>query len=337
MRNCPVCNTHKRELLYSSGFKTPDSWPLPETIHWYKCLDCGMLYGDGNFTQEMLNEYYVKYYGYGINSSDVKERLESIAAEIGVKYPTTTRFVDFGGSGDDGKSLCVERLKAIGFTDAYNVNAGEEIPKCDILLASHVIEHVYDMNETMDKIISSLDKDGLLIIDGPDSTGLVLEWKMPMLDFHTKHVNHFRLVDYLRMIEGYGFELVDLVKYKDIRSSQIAACYRMYFRKFNTAYESINHIKGNVQKAIDKLNKIDYPVNLWGCGDIAWHLLSNVKLDVLDYIDNDPAMVGSTIDGHPIVTLPTNGKPIVIVAQGQRSRLIEKIKELGLKNEVIEI
>jgi len=111
----------------------------------------------------------------------------------------------------------------------------------------------------------------------------------------------------------------------------------MYFRKFSTAYESMKRISGNIKERIEKLNKIGYPVNLWGVGDIAWHLLANVKLDVLDYIDNDPAMRGATIDGKPIVELPTNNAPIVIVAQGQRTRLLDKIKGLGLMNEVIEI
>jgi len=296
-----------------------------------------MVYGDGDFNQAMLNEYYTKYYGYGINSKDVEERLSGIAAEIGRRYPVTTRFVDFGGSGDDGKSLCVERLKAIGFVNAYNLNAGDPIPDCDILLASHVIEHVYDMKETMDEITHALAKNGLLIIDGPDSTGLVREWTMPMLDFHTKHINHFKMIDYLRLMDNYGFELMDSVRYKDVRASQTAPCFRMYFRRYDTAQESANHVTSKVAEKVAKLKEITYPVNLWGVGDIAWHLLSQVNLDILDYIDNDPAMRGATIDGKPIVELPTNDKPILIVAQGQRSRLIEKIRSLGLTNEIIEI
>lgn len=337
MRNCPVCKTYDRVLLFSSGFKVPDGWPLPKQINWYTCLHCGLLYGDGDFDQEMLNEYYIKYYGYGINSKDVKERLSEIAADIGIHYPYTTRFVDFGGSGDDGHSLCVDRLQAIGFKNAYNVNAGETIPKCDILLASHVLEHIYDLPETMERIASAIDKNGMFIIDGPDATGLIREWKMPMLDFHTKHINHFRMIDYLKLAEIYGFEMVDFVKYKDIKSSQTAPCFRMYFRRFNTARESMKHVTENIHEKVNKLQQITFPVNLWGVGDIAWHLLSQVKLDILDYIDNDPAMRGATIDGKPIVELPTNDKPIVIVAQGQRGTLLEKIRELGLKNEVIEI
>ena len=337
MRTCPVCGEYNRRLLFSSGFKVPDGWPLPKIINWYTCTDCGMIFGDGDFSQAMLNEYYTKYYGYGINSKDVEERLVGIAAEIGRRYPMTTRFVDFGGSGDDGLSLCAERLKAIGFTNAYNVNAGEKVPECDILLASHVIEHVYDMKETMDEITNALSWDGLLIIDGPDSTGLVREWTMPMLDFHTKHLNHFKMIDYLRLMELYGFELIDSVRYKDVRSSQTAPCFRMYFKRYNTANESANRVTSSIEDRVEKLRKIDFPVNIWGVGDIAWHLLSKVHLDILDYIDNDPAMRGATIDGKPIVELPTNDKPILIVAQGQRSRLIDKIRSLGLTNEVIEI
>jgi len=335
-RQCPVCTKFNPYVLFSMPFKTPDGWPLPQRIDWHRCT-CGMLYGDGAFDQLMYNDYYRNYYGYGINSADVVERLENIAIKIVQEEAPDVRFVDFGGSGDDGKSIACEFLKRNGFPNAYNVNAGEPVPACDILLASHVLEHVYDISETMLKISDALDYDGLLIVDGPDATGIALRWGMPMLDFHTKHINHFRMIDYLRLMDRYGFELVDSVRYIDVRSNQTAECLRMYFKRMNTARLSRDHIERHINAKIETLKQINYPVNVWGLGDITWHVLAQVDLKVLDYIDNDPAMIGHTYNGKPIVQAPTNGAPIVIVAQGQRSNLLNRIKEMGITSEVIEI
>ncbi len=92
-----------------------------------------------------------------------------------------------------------------------------------------------------------------------------------------------------------------------------------------------------MSERLDRLAKIEGPVNVWGLGDITWHLLSRVNLDVLDYIDNDPAMRGQTYKGKPILERPTNDKPIVILAQGQRGRLIENIRKAGITNDILEI
>lgn len=337
MRTCPVCTHINTIPMWSMPFQPPDGWPLPHYIDWYKCLYCGMLYGDGDFDQQTYNEYYIKYYGYGINSIDVVERLQGVADEIASRFPPSIRFCDFGGSGDDGKSIACERLISLGYHHVHNVNAGEVVPTCDVLLASHVLEHVYDMYEVMQQINEALVMDGLLIVDGPDATGIALNWGMPMLDFHTKHINHFRMIDYLNLMQRWGFELVDSVRYVDVRSNQTANCLRMYFQRINTAAISKAHIHEHISGKLIQLREIDYPVNVWGLGDITWHVLAQSDLDVLDYIDNDPAMVGHTYQGKPIVQAPTNGAPIVIMAQGQRSNLLRKIQSLNIGNEVIEI
>jgi len=337
MRNCPVCDNPERDFVFEMGYKVPDNWPLPGEIQWYKCATCGMLYGDGEFDQEMLNDFYTHYYGFGINSMEVSDRLTGIADYIASHYSKEVRVVDFGGGGDDGKSIIINHLNQLGFDNTYNVNAGESVPPCDVIVASHVLEHVYDMKDTMFQIDRALSGRGELIIDIPDATGLLLHWSMPMLDFHTKHINHFRMIDCLELMKNWGYELVDSLRYVDIRSNQTAQCLRMYFKNLDVAEQSKEHIQKNINVMLYKLQQIDFPVNVWGLGDIAWHLLSQVDLDVIDYIDIDPAMRGATFDGHSIKETVTNDAPIVIVSQGQRSNLLNHIQLLGLPNKVIEI
>jgi hypothetical protein len=296
-----------------------------------------MLYGDGDFNQAMLDHYYRHYYGYGVNSHEVRERLVSIADDIASKYPMSTRVVDFGGAGDDGKSILVQALKAQDMQKAYSINAGEPVPECDILLASHVLEHIYDMAEAMNKITKALAPDGLLIVDGPDATGMLLHWHMPIIDYHTKHVNHFRMLDYLRLMDRYGFELIDSVRYVDVRASQSAPCLRMHFRRVDMAVQSMAEIHQAIAPRVEKLQQITQPVNVWGLGDVTWHLLAQVKLNVLEYIDNDPAYRGATYDGKTVLERPTNDAPIVIMSQGQREKLIQNIRAMGVTNEIIEI
>lgn len=334
MRNCPVCYTKERLQMFTLPYLVPDGWTLPSAITWYTCDKCDMVYGDGEFNQSMLDEYYRSQYGYGINSPDNRKRLEADACWIIDKLSLDDRIIDFGGVGDNGESVIVSMLKDYGFSDAHCTGAGDELPSnCDLIYASHVLEHIYDLPKTMSNITSALADDGLLIIDVPDATGLLQHWKKPILDYNTKHINHFTLRNLLDSGKQFGFESV-LVKPYEL---EYAPAFQVHFKQMDTALLSAKHVVSNILARVNKLKEIDYPVNVWGLSDIAWVLLSYVNLNVLNYIDNDPAYRSATYKGIPVVERPDNDAPIVIMAQGQRERLIENIRKTGIKNRIIEV
>ncbi len=336
MRPCPVCEQFDRTEVFAMSYRIPDGWPLPRKIVWYTCATCEMLYGDGDFSQPMLNEYYAKYYGYGVNSPDNVQRLKMDAVTIAslAKHETDAAIVDFGGAGDDGRSVIVDSLHGRGYVNAECIGAGDILPHdCDIIYASHVIEHIYDLPETMERLSGALAPKGLLIIDGPDATGLLQKWKMPILDFNTKHINHFTLRDYLNLGHAHGFELTSCKSYE----LEGAPAYQLHFSRLDVAHSSALHVMTNIAARVERLKTLaGLPLNVWGMGDITWHLLSQVDLNILDYIDNDPAYRGATYNGRPVQDRPTNAAPILVMAQGQRQRLIENIRKAGILNPIIE-
>lgn len=335
MRNCPVCEVEARTEVFRMSYRIPDGWALPGEIVWCACDACGMLYGDGEFNQPMLDQYYRERYGYDLCHPDNIARLRDNAYEIAKLAHDGTVIVDFGGGGEGGKSILIDELNRRGVRDAFCVGAGDPLPyPVDILFASHVLEHVYDLPETMERISGALAPDGLLIIDVPDATGLLQFWQMPILDFNTKHINHFTLRNLLDLANHHGFELVQVKPYV----MESAPCYQAHFRRLDVANMSMRHVERNMVARIDRLEALrGISVNVWGMSDIAWHLLANVDLNVLDYIDNDPAYRGQTYNGKPVLERPTNDAPIVIMAQRQRGRLVENIRAAGVQNEIIEI
>jgi SAM-dependent methyltransferase len=335
-RPCPVCLHPSRTEVFSMTYRIPDDWTLPDRIDWMTCDACGMIYGDGDFDQSGFDTYYRERYGYGINSPANIDRLKIDATIIAtaINGNKAACIVDFGGAGDDGQSVLVDALQRLGFANAACVGVGDPLPDaCDVIYASHVLEHIYDLPDTMMLLRGALAEDGLLIVDVPDATGLLLKWKMPILDYNTKHLNHFTLRHLLELGAHYGFEAVAVRPYELER----APAYQVHFRRLNVARESWEHIRKNMAERVGKLWQIKEPVNIWGMGDITWHLLYRVELDVLDYIDNDPAYRGQTYNGKPVQERPTNDSPIVILAQGQRGRLIENIRAAGIQNRIIEI
>lgn len=336
-RSCPVCEFKGRHEIWSMDFRVPDEFPLPSRISWFTCDLCGMLYGDGDFNQSTLNDYYTNYYGYGINSAQNIIRLKSDAKNIAEMVSKDALIIDFGGAGDDGKSILVDELNQLGLYNSACIGVNDPIPaNCDIIFASHVIEHVYDLPETMKRLCGALKDDGLLIVDGPDSMGILLHWNKPMMDYNTKHINHFMLHSYLDLGRRYKLEAIQVTSY----TLDGAPAFQIHFKRFDMAEKSSLRIAIKTGQMLDALRiyeKSQEPINIWGVSDIMWFLMDKVSLNVQNYIDSDPAYVGQTYNGHPIVKRPENVFPILILAQGQRTRLIEYIRSLGLKNQIVEI
>jgi hypothetical protein len=319
-------------------YRIPDGWPLPCEIVWYTCNTCGMIYGDGEFSQGMLNDYYRNFYGYGVSNPDNVKRLEADALMIAglTEHDLHSLIVDFGGAGDDGRSHIVETLTDLGYLNAVCIGPGAPLPaNCAVIYASHVLEHVYDLPEVMRRLTAALAHDGTLVADVPDALGLLDRWRMPILDFNTKHINHFTLRHLLELGYHHGLTAVSEKRYE----LEFAPCIQVQFQRRNVAHLSYAHIAANMTTRREALEEIGEPVNVWGMSDIAWHLLSRVDLNVVDYIDNDPAYRGATYRGKPVLERPTRGNdaPIVIMAQGQRGRLIANIRAMGVQNEIIEI
>jgi SAM-dependent methyltransferase len=333
MRFCPVCNSKERELLWRADFVVPDGWPRPKYLDWLRC-ECGMIYADHpTVTQFDYDRYYQEFYGYGVEDYEQQKRLRDRAHYVAEKFDKSAKVADFGG----GYQGLTRILAQYGFNNTSNVEAGDEIPEnVDVIIAEMVIEHVYSMNSVMEEITTCLKDGGTLIVDVPDAGAIAMNGsdKMPLLDFQQVHLNHFRVVDMLRLMERWGMELVETCAYVERNLN----CRMFVFVKgADIGKLSREHVTKNMDDKIKKIEAIgDKPVIVWGLGDIALHLLARHPLNVKYYVCNDPAFKDQTIGRIPVLEAPISDHPIVVMAQAQKDKLIEHIKSV-CDNEIIEI
>ena len=317
-------------------FWIPREWTLPPILTWYQC-ECGMVYGDHpDATQRDYDVYYNERYGYGVEDEGQRQRILERALFINTTLKDKSiRVVDYGG----GESGLSDKLrKMCWFADTHCIGAGDTMPDdVDLVIAEHVMEHVYDMPETMAKF-DKVKQGGMAIIDIPDATSIMHgEFEeMPILDFHQKHINHFRAIDIMRLMDRHGFELRQSFQYTERYLP--CACY--VFTKTNGAAYDHAHdvVYWNIEKKANKLRELGtLPVIIWGLGDIALHTLTKVKPNITHLVDNDPAYRGAVVHGLPVEETVTTNEPIVIIAQSQKKKLIENIRAMGIENEIIEI
>jgi hypothetical protein len=339
MRPCPLCESKGREKRWRQSFLVPDGWTQPAYLDWFVCRSCGFIYGDNpDITQADYTTYYKERYGFGVEDEAARQR-QQLAAQWASHAITDKNavIVDFGGAG-----IITQYLRDYGFCNCADVGAGDPLPDdVTVMFAEHVLEHIYDLPKAMHAISKAVKVSGMLIVDGPESAGIAETHASPLLDFHQKHINHFSLFDYMSLMHKYGFEFMGASNYIERGNP----CIHIVFGRVEQGRildASIKHIQPNVDAIVEKLKALgDRPVIVWGCGDIALHVLSLHMPNVIFFIDKDPAFKGAVIGEKNVLTeyaiKPDEHYPIVVIAQNQRDAILENIRKDGLTNEVIVI
>ena len=78
--------------------------------------------------------------------------------------------------------------------------------KYDIIHSSHVLEHVYDLNDFISSINDNLNDNGLLFIDVPNIDSVKTNFKL----IHLAHLYHFSERTLTMLLKKHGFDILDL-------------------------------------------------------------------------------------------------------------------------------
>ncbi len=335
-RNCPICGSGKRETNWRSDFLVPEGWELPPYLDWFVC-ECGMIYGDHpDMTQARYDKHYQTRYGYGVQDEDQKRRMASRAEVVHKMCENrNTCVVDYGGGDGDLEEILRHKY---GFRNVHTVNCGDDMPDSpELILAEHVLEHVYDMDATM-KAFRKIRAGGYILVDVPDAETIAYceSKEMPMLDYHQSHINHFTQADIMSLMHRNGFTLEYWTSYKE---RDLPCKYYVFkYRPVEPYNASRKFVQRNMNARVEKLKALgNEPVVVWGLGDFALHLLAKCMPNVVYFVCNDPAFDGAVVGDIPVLDSVEGDYPIVIIAQAQKKKLIENIRAAGVQNRIIEI
>ncbi|MCJ7437016.1 MAG: class I SAM-dependent methyltransferase, partial [Acidimicrobiia bacterium] len=79
----------------------------------------------------------------------------------------------------------------------------------DVIVLSHVLEHVTDVQGAASGLRSLLAPDGLVYVEVPDASRYADHLVAPFHDFNTEHINHFSLPLLDRLLGNHGFEPIE--------------------------------------------------------------------------------------------------------------------------------
>ena len=350
-RACPVCKSETSYFIKEFNFVLFDGHPMRDGYDLVHCSNCNFVYADTTITQHDLDDYYANLSKYESKSISTgggyttydKERLIVTADYIHSQLPDLNkRILDLGCAsggllkelkhlgyrniaGIDPSIACVNITRREVQCDCFQFSLfddyEETVGKFDLIILSHVMEHILDVDAAMNKLLRLLNPGGCVYIECPNASNYKNIVHSPFQEFNTEHINHFNLASFVNLFSAYGFtkqhggtKLMKLASNQDYDAvysifrrgsdkalsnaigpdEHILSEIALYISRSEVIFE---HMNRQINNALNWNGKIA----LLGIGQLAFKLLLNPTIqfdsDMLFLFDNNAMNVGKTING----------------------------------------
>lgn len=285
--DCCCCEDKTGRIIYSglTSVYSTDSWNV------IKCENCGNISTNPVPSKELLDKIYSTVYMYPVHLlalGEKKMRARSLASYVKKIHPPsgTKNILEAGcmygyllnelkdsyyvkgiDIGEESVNFC--KSSGLDVTDISIetfLNSSKET--FDIIILSHVFEHLVSPDETLEQLSSILNPGGKIVISVPNSNSVCRKffgrywgwWQVPV------HVNHFREIALRKMAEKKNLVVED-VRYKGGDSLMLLLCFINLF-----GFRSKDSNPGVIQQIIIKMFTIVFRY---------WYYLSNEELTVV--------------------------------------------------------
>ena len=373
-RNCPICQGDEGEKLLELTFTLPEDCVLPAKNNIVACHQCQFVFTYNGADQADYDQYYSQFSKYehtdipgtGGDTEDDRERFQKLITFLSEqKISKEAKVFDLGAAsggllnkfreegftdltGLDPSDGCVETMKKAGHKahvgTVYNLNTSGQY---DLVILSHVMEHVFDLQQAMGSIAKVIKPGGYLYIEIPDSERYCDYINSPLQDFNLEHINHFSSFSLGKLTRLFNFQKsAELVRELSVGPRSSTPVYGGLYQK-QAAPAVLSKIKQYIDQSqgyLDELSsfiekEIDTDeVIVWGSGQLFYKLLgldSMKKKKIIKIVDNNSINWGKSIEGIAICSpkeLVGTTQPILITTTIHSPGIIENIKSLGVNN-----
>jgi SAM-dependent methyltransferase len=359
-RLCPLCGGSCRQPIY----RYTTTFAGEQAI--YACLRDTMVYASNDAAADYRDRsQYARLGATGSGVGGDHARLHSTAQIIeSLNIPKQASILDIGAAqgglldclrelgytniaGIDQSILCVEAIRKRGHT-AYS--EGDIFGKFDLVILSHVLEHVDDVRGLLATVLNHLAPTGGLYIEVPDveSYGAAGD---PFLDFNSEHVNHFSRYTLELALSQSGLA-VTRPPWQATARKVLLANGHSYGVLWALAArpEAIQHTMGFVTFSEAKMASLnshlvrklanEREVILWGAGEFLAHILQLPVFGTLAIAQVVDSYVEDRLANGLLVMKPSeifSDCPIVISALVAAPAIKKQIEAMGLTNRIIEL
>lgn len=378
-RSCPTCGENSAYFINSIELVLPSDHPFEKEYKALVCEKCTTFFCDTNITETKIEKYYQSLSKYqdkntgtgGSESMHDLLRFKNLVNFINRNYSAKTiGILDVGCArgglllalkkegylnlnGIDPSPICIEEVKNTLKIQAITGTTNDISlfnKKFDLIILSHVLEHLIRPREAIEVVHSSLCDDGMIYIEVPDPSRFYLYETTPFQEFNTEHINHFGQSALCSLMESCGFVQVELKEdfistpmfpqYPVLRSLWKKSLKRSFSYSFDKKlYEEIksyNLLSANMLKKIStELDSLDPgKLAIFGAGQFCYKLLAlpffkkNIPQQI---VDNSSINIGREILNITIQKpeeLKLDVKYIIIATMSDPEKISDQLKKV---------
>jgi len=391
-RECQICSDNGNSIIYKEKFREIVGINHSNYIHTIRiCGKCGFVYVSPTIAENELSDYYAHMSLYDMSLYEFTD-CNSLSQRIN-RYQRIFTFIhDYIKKTQQELSYILDIGCSTGYllslfkTNGYNVLGMDPSPKCkdiaiqeygvnvrtgtldtipiknekyDVIILSHVLEHIVDLSNFILKLKSILSPKGIIYIEVPDVQNI----NLPFGYFSFEHVNYFSKRSLTNLMAKYGLspEAFGRSCNKNEGENFPFAIYGI-FKNDTDSKLIIDNDYELTMKSIENYKKIESDnkfsekfdrifmsydkIAIFGGGTHTSRILSLLKDEHFDKIiaifDNDPKKNNTSINGINVYSPFTNEKVyekmvdvIIISSLAYENEIYEQIKHL--ENEGIKI
>jgi SAM-dependent methyltransferase len=384
-RNCQVCGEPTRKtLIYAQRFTVPSKNGVHAGYDVVACDRCGFAFADAPPSQAFFDAYYRAMAkkdemldpdaGYA-ESAETIARNNHSASQIIPHIRPGDRVLDIGcytgyllsviarevpNSTGVGLDPSLFAAKVGKRRHGVEVRVGTvfdelDLGEFDVVIATHVLEHVADVQPFLGRLRALLSSRGKLYVEVPDAAqfssrpGADEQRAEPFFEFNFEHINYFTAATLSNMLEVHGFDPVSLASQKSTLPVIASTWTAKPIRKAPESpaalarYVEESCLKdARVAAIIRSLFERSGSYAVWGAGAHTQRLLASNAIDpqaVVFFIDVNPDFRGATLGGRPIFSpdiLDDHPKvPVLISSYRHEKAIRRRILAEGRQNEIV--
>ena len=264
IEKCPICNQDKNKIF----LKSEDFSLSKEKFNVVECLACNFLYTNPRPFEKNLGKYYINenYISHTDNKKglfnflyqNIRQYAIKTKTQLLIKSSRTKKHLDIGcGTGDFLNACKNKNIECTGIEpsdiarnkgiEKYNLNIKKntdlkqfEQNSFQSVSMWHVLEHVYEPNQTILDLKKIITNNGTLIIAVPNYESLDARiykkywaaWDLPI------HLNHFSVKSITKLLNNHNFLLDKKIGmkfdsfYVSLLSNEHQSGYKNYFKGF---------------------------------------------------------------------------------------------------------
>lgn len=360
-RACPVCCSEPRRVLFRQQFGELSEGSLLTHYDVVSCNTCGAAYADDIPEQAHFDRYYgeMSKYEYadnsGVQSPSYLQNYRDIVDLLAAHAPPGASVLDVGCA--TGGLLA--ELQRRGYTNLFGVDPspsaaravtrlhgvparcltigqlGDMSEQFDAVLLTGVLEHLPDVDHSLQRVLDRVRPGGLLFLVVPDATRYDQHDGAPFQFFSMEHVNYFGPQSLGLLLARHGGSCVFAERLplrlgpKAIEPS-IGALFKVSAQPALNVSDRDNETEPALLRYIERSAALETrilakiaaladggrPLAVWGTGTHTLRLMRTSRLPearIVAFLDSNPNYQGKTLAGVPVIAPAALDRPDVEV------------------------